>query len=92
MAEYTIIENEEMKRYETTVDGHLAKLDYMGSRTSRALVHTEVPDELEGQGIGSALAKFALEDAREKGHKVIVTCPFVIAYIRRHPEYRDVVL
>lgn len=91
MADVNIVDNSAEKRYETTVNGKLAHLKYMPAGSSRALVHTEVPSELEGQGIGSALAKFALEDARENDRTVIVTCPFVIGYLRRHPEYQDVV-
>ncbi len=92
MADVLVVDNSAEKRYETTTDDGVAFLNYMPAGSSRALVHTEVPEALEGQGIGSALAKFALEDARANGRKVIVTCPFVIAYLRRHPEYQDVVL
>jgi predicted GNAT family acetyltransferase len=92
MSDSAIHENREKKRYETTVNDITAHLDYMVAGSSRALVHTEVPSALGGQGIGSALAKFALEDARANDRRVIVTCPFVIAYLQRHPEYMDVVL
>ena len=53
--------------------------------------HTEVPPALEGRGVASALARAALDDARRKGLAVIPRCPFVAAFIRRHPEYRDLV-
>jgi len=53
--------------------------------------HTEVPEELEGQGIASQLARFALEDARACGLAVIPLCPFINAYIRRHQEYLPLV-
>ena len=53
--------------------------------------HTEVPPALEGRGVGSRLARDALDDARRRGLAVIPRCPFVAAYIRRHPEYRDLV-
>jgi uncharacterized protein len=55
------------------------------------VLHTEVPEELEGQGIGSKLARGVLEIARERGMQVVPRCPFVSAYIRRHPEYSDLV-
>jgi predicted GNAT family acetyltransferase len=54
-------------------------------------MHTRVPGELEGQGYGGALAKAALDYARANGLKVIPTCPFVSAYLRRHKEYADLV-
>jgi predicted GNAT family acetyltransferase len=51
------------------------------------LVHTEVFPEFEGAGVGSGLARHALEDARSRGLGVVPRCPFVLAYLRRHPEY-----
>ena len=92
MPEINIRQNEERNRFEAAVDGGLAVLNYVQAGDSRiAYVHTEVPDELEGQGIGSALAKHALEYARDNDLRVTPSCPFVQAYIRRHPEYQDLV-
>jgi uncharacterized protein len=51
--------------------------------------HTQVPEAAQGKGVGDELVRQALEDVRERGLKVIPTCPFVAAYVRRHPEYRD---
>ena len=53
------------------------------------ILHTEVPKELEGRGIGSALVRGLLEIARAQGLKVQAVCPFVKAYLDRHPEYAD---
>jgi hypothetical protein len=53
------------------------------------LVHTEVPPALEGKGIGSALVRGVLDLVRGRGLKVVATCPFVAAYMGRHPEYND---
>ena len=53
--------------------------------------HTEVPPSLEGRGVGSRLARAALDDARRRGLAVVPRCPFIAAFIRRHPEYRDLV-
>lgn len=83
--------NEEASRYETTVGGHLAKIDYRLGGSIITLVHTEVPPALEGQGVGSALAAFALDEARARGYTVVPRCPFVAAYIRRHPKYQPLV-
>ncbi|NOW00754.1 GNAT family N-acetyltransferase [Isoptericola chiayiensis] len=51
--------------------------------------HTEVPDEFEGQGIGSRLVAGALQQVRDDGDRVVARCPFVHAYIERHPEHQD---
>jgi len=79
-------DNREASRFETLVEGHLAYLTYARRPHAFALVHTEVPDALRGRGVGSALAKFGLEAARAEGHPVRVLCPFVRAYLERHPE------
>lgn len=52
-------------------------------------VHTEVMPDAEGQGVGSRLARGALDDVRRRRLSVVADCPFIAAYIRRHPEYRD---
>jgi len=87
----TVTNDEAARRYEAHVDGRLALLQYRRSGDRLDLVHTEVPEELEGQGIGATLARFALEDARRRRWAVIPSCPFVASYIRRHPEYQDLV-
>lgn len=51
--------------------------------------HTEVSSQFEGQGVGSALARGALDDVRALGEQVVAECPFIKAYIDRHPEYQD---
>ncbi len=56
------------------------------------LVHTEVAPTEEGQGTGSRLVRDALDDIRARGLRVAPVCPFVAAYLRRHPEQRDLVL
>ena len=54
--------------------------------------HTEVDPEFEGQGVGSALARYALDQAREAGLRVRPLCPFIARWIRRHPDYADLVV
>ncbi len=83
--------NDEAKRFELEVDGHLALIDFMQTSELMIYTHTEVPEALEGQGIGGRLAQVALDYAREQNLLVMPMCPFVAAYIRRHPEYLDVV-
>ena len=79
-------------RFEIERDGHTAFLEYMLSGDVLQLIHTEVPNALQGKGIASELAKSALEWARQNGKKIDVICEFVASYVKRHPEYRDLVL
>jgi predicted GNAT family acetyltransferase len=79
--------NEAAQRYETVVEGSPAIIQYEQDGDRIVFLHTEVPEALEGRGIGSALARAALEDARDRNLTVVPRCPFVRAYIRRHPEY-----
>jgi hypothetical protein len=83
----------ERSRFQAEVDGRTAVLDYRYEQDGRVLrlVHTKVPEELEGRGIGSALVRHALDSARDRGLEVWPECPFVGSYIRRHPEYLDLV-
>jgi uncharacterized protein len=77
-------------RYEALVDGQVAALLFYRARKGELiLVHTEVADEFEGQGIGSRLVAGALEDIRARGLRIVPICPFVKAYLERHPEYTD---
>lgn len=79
-------------RFEIERDGHTAFLEYMLSGNVLQLIHTEVPNALQGKGMASELAKSALEWARQNDKKVDVMCEFVANYVKRHPEYRDLVL
>lgn len=73
-----------------TADGD-AVVTYERRGDVLAFVHTEVPPAAEGKGVGSALVRGALDLARENGWTVQPQCPFVAAYIERHPKYRDLV-
>lgn len=84
-------DNPEAGRYEAAVDGHLAVAEYRLSGDTITFTHTEVPEELEGQGIAGQVVRFALDDARSRGLKVVPRCPYVADYIRRHQEYQDLV-
>lgn len=87
----TVRDNQGASRYEADLGGQLAVLAYAMRGQTIVLSHTEVPAALEGRGIGGALARFALDDARARGLRVEPRCPFVAAYIERHPEYADLV-
>lgn len=83
--------NDARTRYELEVEGKLAVSEYNRLANAVMFTHTEVPEALEGRGIGSALARGALDDVRAQGLQVIPLCPFIAAFIRRHPEYLDLV-
>jgi predicted GNAT family acetyltransferase len=79
-------------RYEIHADGELAGfVTYRERPRAVELVHTEIDDRFEGHGLGSKLVVFALDDIRSRGLKLVPTCPFVKAYVERHPEYQDLV-
>ena len=82
----------ERERYEVTAGGELAGFASYRSRPGLiAFIHTEVDEAHEGEGLGSKLIAFALDDARARGLEVLPFCPFVTAYLQRHPEYVDLV-
>lgn len=83
--------NEAEERFEAYVDGHLAVVEYRRAPGLIVYTHTEVPDALEGRGIGSKLARTVLDYARAEHLVVVPSCPFIRAYITRHPEYQDLV-
>ena len=85
----TVRDNAAKTRFELDVDGHMALLYYGLEPGVITLVHTEVPPELGGRGVGSTLVRGVLEAIRAKGLKVVVKCPFVSAYMGKHPEFND---
>jgi len=91
--EVELADNPEESRYEIRAGGELAGFTQYRLRPNDAIafVHTEIDDRFEGQGLGSRLIGFALDDVRGRGLEVLPICPFVKAYIERHPEYADLV-
>jgi hypothetical protein len=79
-------------RFEIERDGAVAYLEYTLTDRVLGLIHSEVPENLRGLGIGAALAESALQWARDNHRKVDVVCPLVLDYIAKHPEYSDLVL
>lgn len=89
--ENKLIKNEAGHQYEFNIDGFIAKIEYIRTGNKIYLTHTEVPGELEGQGIASDLVKKVLADIQQKELKVVPLCPFVDKYIKRHPEWEFLV-
>ncbi len=83
----------ERGRYELTVNGELAGVsDYRDRAGRRIFVHTEVDGAFSGRGLGNRLAAGALDDAVARGLRVVPRCPFIRAYIERHPHYRSLLV
>ncbi|TYL45035.1 N-acetyltransferase [Nocardioides sp. BGMRC 2183] len=80
-------------RYEAHLDGRLAGFaEYQLATDLIVFTHTEVDSEFEGRGVGGALARFALDDVRATGERAVMPlCPFIKAWIERHPDYADLV-
>ncbi len=78
--------------YVVEVDEERAgKAEYRDRDGTRVFRHTEVDDRFSGSGVGTKLVRHALDDVRDNGGKVVPLCPFFAAYIKRHPEYEDIV-
>ena len=81
----------ERHRYELVLGGKLAAhVDYrLRGGDTIDLIHTEVAPEHEGMGLASQIARYALDDARSRGLKVAASCSYIAGYVRKHPEYGD---
>ncbi len=84
--------NEDDEQYEAWLDGELAGFAAYRRETGRVVfLHTEVAPEAEGKGVASTLIRAALDDVRRQAERVVPLCPFVVAYLKRHPDYVDLV-
>ena len=90
-SEYYITDNIKEQRFEMPVGDQLAFIVYRWEHGKLALMHTEVPEEAEGKGIASELAKLVFEKAKQDQRKILVYCPFISTYLKRHPEYKELV-
>jgi len=88
----TVRDNPALKRFELDLNGATAAAYYQLSPGVITFTHTEVPAELSGHGIGSELVRGALAAARARGLKVVPKCPFVAAYMAKHPQFNDLLL
>jgi predicted GNAT family acetyltransferase len=87
-----IADHPEESRYEARLGGRIVAVSVYRRAGHRVIfIHTEVDPEFEGRGVGSRLAAGALDDVRSHGLRVTARCPFIASYIRRHPEYADLV-
>jgi predicted GNAT family acetyltransferase len=76
-------------RFETTVEGHEAHVEYLLVGEFMTITHTWVPEAIGGRGIAGALVRAALDHARAEGLKVRPHCPYADAWMRKHPDYED---
>lgn len=81
--------NRAAQRFETRVEGSFCELDYRLSGKVMTITHTGVPDEVGGRGIASALTQTAMDTARAEGWKVVPACSYAQAWVKRHPQYAD---
>jgi predicted GNAT family acetyltransferase len=89
----TVQDNPSDVRYELLLDGDVVgEIRYRPTPEAVVLLHTEVLPSVEGKGFGARLVAGALDDIRDRGLNVVPVCPFVRSFIRRHPEYQDLVL
>lgn len=90
--ECSITHNLQKHRFETVVDGYKAHIEYVPFDGGIRLTHTVVSAPIEGRGVAAALVKEALDFARTQGVKVIPICSYVVVYMKRHPEYNDILM
>jgi predicted GNAT family acetyltransferase len=88
-----VVDDPTLHRFEARIDGEVAGEIVYSERPENRLVllHTKVDDAFEGHGVGSRLVAGALDDIRRRGLRIVPLCPFVSAYLKRHPEYADLV-
>lgn len=83
--------NEDKRRFELEVEDHVAYVEFIKNNDGIVfLTHTEVPSELEGKGVGSAIVSRTLEWIKENGYTLAPLCPFVAAYLKRHNEWSEI--
>ena len=82
----TVVDSPEARRFELRVDGQLAELTYRFDGDRMVLVHTGVPPELEGRGLGGELVRAAVDHAAERGIILVPSCPFARRWLEKHPD------
>ena len=89
MPEVQVTHDDAGHRFTAELDGELAMAEYHLQGGEAHFTHTEVPPAFEGRGVGSRLAKAALDWAVAEGHRIVPQCPFIAAYVKRHREYHE---
>ena len=84
-----ISRNSAQSQFEAVHDGQTGVAQYELNGAQMTITHIIVPPAIEGQGVGSALAQFIVQTARDEALLIVPQCPFMAAYFRRHPEYND---
>lgn len=89
--DYTTTFNPDKKRFELDIEGKLSVIEYTFKKSTNQifLVHTETHPELRERGVGQKLVKEALDIVREQGFELVPLCPYVVAFLKRHPQYHD---
>ncbi len=89
--EYKLIKNEANNRFEFNIDGAIALINYVKRGNVYFLIHTEVPEDLQGRGIAGLLVEKTFKYLDESGYKILPNCPYVQSYIKRHPVWEKLV-
>lgn len=93
MDDYELIDNTENHQYEFHIGKLVPKIEYIKSKNREIyLTHTEVPVQLEGKGVGSQLVEKVLKDIERQELRLVPLCPFVAGYIKKHPDWRRIVM
>ena len=88
-AQYNIVNNEKLMHFEIHEGDDIAFLEYRFYKKDIAFMHTAVPPGMEGKGVASALAAYAFKFAKDHKKPVMVYCPFVGTWLKRHPEFKE---
>jgi hypothetical protein len=89
--ETQLIDNKEQHSYELWVENKRSFIDYKLENDQSVLLHTEVPEELEGKGIAAALVEKTFQYLEEQNMKVVPVCSYVLTYLKRYPKWNHLV-
>ncbi len=90
LSKLEVIHNQEKKRFEIQIGDQIAMVKYILGSSEIIFTHTEVPEAFEGHGVAGKMAKVAIEYAKAQGLRIRPMCPYMAAYIKRHPEYHSI--
>ncbi len=88
----SVTNNEQEQRYEFIVDDQVSFIDYEKKGDKIFLTHTEVPEELEGKGVASAMVEKTFTEIENQGLKVVPYCSYVKVFLKRHPEWNRLIV